>query len=62
MPLFESYVILDTTKTDLKAYNIVSLFESYVILDTTKTSYVNANLSGKFESYVIEFGGFGVRV
>ena len=35
--MFESYVILDTTKT---IYDVISSdlpFESYVILDTTKT-------------------------
>ena len=34
---FESYVILDTTKTFAWFNCIGSVFESYVILDTTKT-------------------------
>ena len=34
---FESYVILDTTKTEAQQYEHNALFESYVILDTTKT-------------------------
>ena len=34
---FESYVILDTTKTGLMGVCILTMFESYVILDTTKT-------------------------
>ena len=34
---FESYVILDTTKTGLCVIRLTALFESYVILDTTKT-------------------------
>ncbi len=35
---FESYVILDTTKTTIKMLIYISVFESYVILDTTKTN------------------------
>ncbi len=34
---FESYVILDTTKTDIAIIRDCNVFESYVILDTTKT-------------------------
>ena len=34
---FESYVILDTTKTNIKYDTTLWKFESYVILDTTKT-------------------------
>ena len=34
---FESYVILDTTKTGLMNIIHNMRFESYVILDTTKT-------------------------
>ena len=34
---FESYVILDTTKTLRICCSLCSEFESYVILDTTKT-------------------------
>ena len=36
--LFESDVILNTTKTLIKILNIVAMFESDVILNTTKTS------------------------
>ena len=36
--MFESYVILDTTKTHSSSHKIISQFESYVILDTTKTN------------------------
>ena len=50
---FESYVILDTTKTkrleSIKNY----MFESYVILDTTKTALCTRCPSIQFESYVI---------
>ena len=35
--MFESYVILDTTKTETLERFKHKLFESYVILDTTKT-------------------------
>ena len=35
--MFESYVILDTTKTENGKHNNKNSFESYVILDTTKT-------------------------
>ena len=35
--MFESYVILDTTKTNIYLWLNSELFESYVILDTTKT-------------------------
>ncbi len=35
--LFESYVILDTTKTYGGCEGTTFVFESYVILDTTKT-------------------------
>ena len=35
---FESYVILDTTKTKQSTKTCDMLFESYVILDTTKTN------------------------
>ena len=38
--LFESYVILNTTKTNGIQCGIKSSFESYVILNTTKTSQV----------------------
>ena len=34
--MFESYVILDTTKTKAEAEHYLHQFESYVILDTTK--------------------------
>ena len=34
---FESYVILNTTKTALDYLTVKLLFESYVILNTTKT-------------------------
>ncbi len=34
---FESYVILNTTKTCTLRVIAISLFESYVILNTTKT-------------------------
>ena len=34
---FESYVILNTTKTDLIKFLFNKEFESYVILNTTKT-------------------------
>ena len=36
--LFESYVILNTTKTSSKSIRCASRFESYVILNTTKTT------------------------
>ena len=39
---FESYVILDTTKTMKYTDHCKTLFESYVILDTTKTSSLDA--------------------
>ena len=39
MFLFESYVILDKTKTNPNDYNLYDEFESYVILDKTKTNY-----------------------
>ena len=35
---FESYVILDTTKTNTTRRHYENRFESYVILDTTKTA------------------------
>ena len=35
--MFESYVILDTTKTYASSIYSIGEFESYVILDTTKT-------------------------
>ena len=35
---FESYVILDTTKTRVRRLHKREGFESYVILDTTKTN------------------------
>ena len=35
---FESYVILNTTKTFQAAFALDAMFESYVILNTTKTS------------------------
>ena len=35
--MFESYVILDTTKTGQITEGTDTMFESYVILDTTKT-------------------------
>ena len=34
---FESYVILNTTKTNRNRGEIKIMFESYVILNTTKT-------------------------
>ena len=37
--VFESYVILDTTKTSTVPVTPSIVFESYVILDTTKTDY-----------------------
>ena len=37
---FESYVILDTTKTPTSNDIWYQMFESYVILDTTKTRSV----------------------
>ena len=40
---FESYVILDTTKTALQEVIAKAPFESYVILDTTKTSVFRYN-------------------
>ena len=39
--MFESYVILDTTKTSSFVGVDSVLFESYVILDTTKTPLPN---------------------
>ena len=36
--MFESYVILDTTKTTGDSISSEYEFESYVILDTTKTA------------------------
>ncbi len=36
--MFESYVILDTTKTGAEEGMLTDRFESYVILDTTKTT------------------------
>ena len=50
---FESYVILDTTKTLPKIFPKNLKFESYVILDTTKTQYQTHAKDDKFESYVI---------
>ena len=49
---FESYVILNTTKTANVASQIPLLFESYIILNTTKTNYVIKKFSCEFESYV----------
>ena len=51
--LFESYVILDTTKTTLNRVYFTRAFESYVILDTTKTIVGLRALTHLFESYVI---------
>ena len=51
--LFESYVILDTTKTSKHWTNTSTRFESYVILDTTKTITTNKQKRKVFESYVI---------
>ena len=50
---FESYVILDTTKTNTAAFSLTGAFESYVILDTTKTPFQVQIMLALFESYVI---------
>ena len=42
--MFESYVILDTTKTQFLLFALQFLFESYVILDTTKTIEIEERL------------------
>lgn len=49
---FESYVILDTTKTDAKDEIEATKFESYVILETTKTCNNQSYQQPMFESYV----------
>ncbi len=51
--MFESYVILDTTKTNFYHYANYEGFESYVILDTTKTYIQREHQDRLFESYVI---------
>ena len=51
--LFESYVILNTTKTGRQAELFEAVFESYVILNTTKTTFLFAICHLLFESYVI---------
>ena len=51
--LFESYVILDTTKTGVTITIDNIAFESYVILDTTKTHIAISSPINAFESYVI---------
>ena len=43
--MFESYVILDTTKTTSLDSNINKEFESYVILDTTKTGIPSVDVT-----------------
>ena len=50
---FESYVILNTTKTAIKDTVQGEMFESYVILNTTKTANPNYVIIKEFESYVI---------
>ena len=51
--MFESYVILDTTKTVKDLATAAVGFESYVILDTTKTRVSQSARGCLFESYVI---------
>ena len=51
--MFESYVILDTTKTYERPSMLTPAFESYVILDTTKTGNGSSSVGSPFESYVI---------
>ena len=51
--MFESYVILNTTKTKNLQVEILYQFESYVILNTTKTYNLHLCLYLQFESYVI---------
>ena len=37
--MFECYVILNTSKTQLPALTFLGMFECYVILNTSKTPY-----------------------
>ena len=53
LPEFESYVILNTTKTKPLEDATHIVFESYVILNTTKTATEEFNKAISFESYVI---------
>ena len=50
---FESYVILNTTKTKIFTEFSYNMFESYVILNTTKTNRNRGEIKIMFESYVI---------
>ena len=45
--MFESYVILNTTKTNAKQIEQLNKFESYVILNTTKTESIDELESAK---------------
>ena len=53
MDWFESSVVLDGTKTDIKCRLGGTVFESSVVLDGTKTSTCLRSNRSKFESSVV---------